>query len=97
MNKLAAVAAVAPISVDDGGAEADPVLEDTPGAAATDDVPVPAFEAADADKEDDGDFPGTREQRAANSGHKPLQYKAWKAQMIPGAQLLAEKLDPCRL
>ena len=31
---------------------------------------------------------------AANSGHKPLQYKAWKAQMIPGAQLLAEKLDP---
>jgi hypothetical protein len=63
MNKLAAVAAVAPISVDDG-AEAKQVLEDTPGAATTDDVPMPAFEAADAEKEDDGNFPGTREQRA---------------------------------
>jgi len=31
---------------------------------------------------------------AANSGYKPLKYKAWKAQMLPGAQLLAEKLDP---
>ena len=31
MNELAAAAAVAPMSVDDG-AEADPVLEDTPGA-----------------------------------------------------------------
>jgi hypothetical protein len=31
MNKLAAAAAVAPMSVDDG-AEAGPVLEDTPGA-----------------------------------------------------------------
>ena len=63
MNELAAAAAVAPMSVDDG-AEADPDLEDTPGAAAANDVPMPAFEAADADKEDDGDFPGTREQRA---------------------------------
>jgi hypothetical protein len=63
MNELAAAAAVAPMSVDDG-AEADPVLEDTPGAAAADDMPMPAFEAADAEKEDDGDFPGTREQRA---------------------------------
>ena len=63
MNKLAAAAAVAPMSVEDG-AEADPDLEDTPGAAAANDVPMPAFEAADAGKEDDGDFPGTREQRA---------------------------------
>ena len=31
---------------------------------------------------------------AANSGLKPLQYKAWMAQMLPGARIIAEKLDP---
>ena len=42
MNKLAAAAAVAPMSVEDG-AEADPDLEDTPGAAAANDLPMPAL------------------------------------------------------
>ena len=30
----------------------------------------------------------------ANSGDRPLKYKAWKAQMLPGARLLAEAQDP---
>ena len=30
----------------------------------------------------------------ANSGHPPLKYKAWMAQMLPGARLLASRQDP---
>lgn len=63
MDELAAAAAVVAMAIDDD-AEEDSELEDSPGAAAVHDAPMPDLGAAEADKENESGLPVAANQRA---------------------------------